>query len=206
MFTGIVERLGEVMEIKKEGSNVHFRISCHGLDPLKVDQSIAHDGVCLTITTLVEDGYWVTAIDETLQKTTLSEWKVGQLINLERAMLSGARMDGHWVQGHVDTTAKCVNVQDENGSYRLSFEYEVNPDWITIEKGSITIDGISLTVVNSRANAFEVCIIPYTWNHTQLNQIQPGDLVNIEFDVFGKYVSKYMAAYQRILAAQNQSK
>jgi riboflavin synthase len=205
MFTGIVEKLGVVKEVKADGGNIHFLISCDGVDELKIDQSIAHDGVCLTVTSIQTGCYWVTAIAETLKKTTLSNWKVGQVVNLERAMVSGARLDGHMVQGHVDTTARCIGIKDEEGSYRLLFEYEMNPQWITIEKGSIAVDGISLTVVNSKEHSFEVCIIPYTWNHTQLNQIQLGDEVNIEFDFFGKYVSKYMAAYQRILAAQNQS-
>ena len=203
MFTGIVECLGEVEKIERDGSNLHFLIRSPFAKELKVDQSVAHDGVCLTITGIVDHGHWVTAIDETLQKTTLGKWTEGQLVNLERAVKSGDRMDGHVVQGHVDCTAKCTDIRNEQGSYRISFRYPVHPERVTIEKGSITVDGISLTVVNSAVDGFEVCIIPYTWQHTQLRFLKVGDEVNLEFDVFGKYVMKYMAAYQRILAAQS---
>lgn len=203
MFTGIIEGLGKVVDIQREGGNVHFQMTCPFTQELNVDQSVAHNGVCLTVTKLDGVYYWVTAIQETLDKTTLKNWQVGQNINLERAMLSNARLDGHFVQGHVDTTAICTSILDERGSFRLTFQYDSNPAWLTIEKGSITVDGISLTVVNSGTNTFDVCIIPYTWENTQLNQLKVGDEVNLEFDVFGKYVLKYTAAYQRILAAQS---
>lgn len=203
MFTGIVEELGEVLKINSEGSNLNFFIGAGFAHELQVDQSVAHDGVCLTVTKIDEEGYWVTAIDETLKKTTLGNWKIGQKVNLERAVRSGDRMDGHVVQGHVDCTAYCTGIFNEEGSFRISFQYPVHPERVTIEKGSIAVDGISLTVVNSAVDGFEVCIIPYTWEHTQLRFLEVGDDVNLEFDVFGKYVMKYMAAYQRILAAQS---
>jgi riboflavin synthase len=203
MFTGIVEILGVIKHLQEEGSNLHIMVEAAFAGELQVDQSVAHDGVCLTVTKVGQGEYWVTAIEETLKKTTLGEWELGQSINLERAVRNGDRMDGHLVQGHVDCTALCKSIVDENGSYRIAFEYEPSADRVTIEKGSITVDGISLTVVNSAVNGFEVCIIPYTWDHTQLKFLKVGDQVNLEFDVFGKYVMKYMAAYQRILAAQS---
>ena len=203
MFTGIVEDLGKIVGIREEGTNVHFSVSCHFLQEIKIDQSIAHDGVCLTVVAIEEDHYVVTAIQETLNKTNLSTWKMGHVVNLERAMKMDGRLDGHIVQGHVDQTAKCVAVREEGGSWTYTFEHLPSDDGMTIEKGSVTVNGISLTVVNSQVDQFSVCIIPYTHQHTNIQFIQVGSSVNLEFDVFGKYVLRYTKAYQRTFTPQS---
>ncbi|MEE1899158.1 riboflavin synthase [Flavobacterium rakeshii] len=190
MFTGIVETLGTIKEIKKDNDNLHVTI-LSGLTPeLKIDQSVSHNGVCLTVVALSEDSYTVTAIKETLEKTNLKDWKEGDMVNLERGMKLGDRLDGHIVQGHIDQTGVCKSVEEANGSWYYTFEYDKNLSNITIEKGSITVNGVSLTVVNSKLNEFSVAIIPYTHEHTNFKYIQPGTVINLEFDVIGKYVSR----------------
>jgi riboflavin synthase len=195
MFTGIIEGLGELKKIEKEGDNIHFTFSCDFTNELKIDQSLAHNGVCLTVVGIHENEYTVTAIKETLQKTNLGDLVVGSQVNLERAMAANGRFDGHVVQGHVDQTAICKNVTEENGSWMFTFEYESKGN-VTVEKGSITINGVSLTVVNSTQNQFSVCIIPYTKEHTTFNTLKAGDNINLEFDIIGKYVAKLMQGYQ----------
>lgn len=194
MFTGIIETLGEILDIKKEGDNIHFEIKSSLTPELKVDQSIAHNGVCLTVTALEEEQYWVTAIEETLQKSNLSEWKVGSKINLERSMLMNGRLDGHIVQGHVDQTAICKQAEEKDGSWIFAFEYDATKGNITVEKGSICVNGVSLTVVNSQDAHFSVAIIPYTYEHTNFHQLQEGMKVNLEFDIIGKYVQKLVSS------------
>ncbi len=190
MFTGIVETLGTIKEIKREQDNLHITIQSSLTPELKIDQSVSHNGVCLTVVSLTEDTYTVTAIKETLEKTNLGKWQEGNIINLERGMKLGDRLDGHIVQGHVDQTGVCKNVEEANGSWYYTFEYDKTLSNITIEKGSITVNGVSLTVVNSKINEFSVAIIPYTYEHTNFKFIQPGTIVNLEFDVIGKYVSR----------------
>lgn len=190
MFTGIVEGLATVLERREEGANVTFRLEGPFTQELKVDQSLAHNGVCLTVTTIDESSYMVTAIHETMIKTNLSHVKTGDLVNLERCLAFNGRLDGHMVQGHVDTTAVLVSKVDEKGSWRLKFRYERAAGHITVEKGSVCVNGVSLTVVNSGDDSFEVAIIPYTWEHTNFHRLNEGDLVNIEFDILGKYISK----------------
>ena len=192
MFTGIIETLGKIYRLRKEGSNLHITVSSLITDKLKIDQSISHNGVCLTVVEKEDPYYTVTAIDETLQKTNLSELKEEQVVNLERAMVMGSRLDGHLVQGHVDQTAVCRKITRNDGSWMFTFEYEPKLNNITIEKGSITVDGVSLTVVNSEKNAFSVAIIPYTYEHTRFKEYEIGTLVNLEFDVIGKYVARYL--------------
>lgn len=193
MFTGIIETLGEVAHLKNDGGNLHITIDCELSPELKIDQSVAHNGVCLTIVSLGENTYTVTAIDETLQKTNLGNLEVGEKINLERAMILGSRLDGHIVQGHVDQTGICTNIKEKDGSWIFSFEYDTSTNNTTIEKGSITIDGVSLTVVNSGVNTFSVAIIPYTYENTRFNSYKVGSVVNLEFDIIGKYVAKLMS-------------
>lgn len=190
MFTGIIETLGTIQEIKKENTNVHITINSSLTSELKIDQSVAHNGVCLTVVAIKDDFYTVTAIDETIKKTNLSDWKLGDSVNLERAMKLGDRLDGHIVQGHVDQTGTCIVVQETNGSWLYTFEYDDSLNNITIEKGSITVNGVSLTVVNSNKNQFSVAIIPYTYKHTNFNSFKEGTKINLEFDVIGKYVSR----------------
>lgn len=192
MFTGIIETLGEVKRLKKEGENLHITIVSELSSELKIDQSVAHNGVCLTVVALESDGYTVTAIQETLGKTSLGELNVGDKVNLERAMVLGARLDGHIVQGHVDQTATCQSVEEKDGSWIFTFTYDASLNNVTIEKGSITIDGTSLTVVDSKKDAFSVAIIPYTYENTRFNTYKKGTTVNLEFDVIGKYVAKLM--------------
>ncbi|MDO9594844.1 MAG: riboflavin synthase [Lutibacter sp.] len=192
MFTGIIESVGFVKNLKQEKENLHITIESNFTSELKIDQSIAHDGVCLTIVNLEGKEYTVTAIKETLDKSNLKYVTVGSEINLERAMILGARLDGHIVQGHVDQTAVCTNIVDENGSWVFSFEYDNAHNNITIEKGSITINGVSLTVVNSRKNSFSVAIIPYTYEFTNFHTFKIGTVVNLEFDVIGKYVARLL--------------
>ncbi|MGJ8744061.1 riboflavin synthase [Polaribacter sp.] len=190
MFTGIIETLGIVTKIVKEQENIHFSINSNITNELKVDQSVAHNGVCLTVVNINNNNYTVTAIKETLSKTTLGSLKVDDTINLERGMKLGDRLDGHIVQGHVDETGKCISIKNENGSTIFTFEYYSDKNNITIEKGSITINGVSLTVVNSKKNAFSVAIIPYTLENTTFKNIKLQDKVNLEFDVIGKYVAR----------------
>ena len=196
MFTGIVETFGEVKEIVHENDNVHLFVQSKITNELKIDQSVAHNGVCLTVVEIKDSIYKVTAIKETIEKTTIGNWQVGNFVNLERAMLLGARLDGHIVQGHVDQTAVCVAIEDANGSIYFTFEYDFAKNNITIEKGSITVDGTSLTVVNSGKNTFSVAIIPYTLENTLFKTYKVGTQVNLEFDVVGKYVSKLMSLKQ----------
>jgi riboflavin synthase len=191
MFTGIIEGLGEIVSIKKDGENVHFSINCSFTSELKIDQSLAHNGVCLTIIDINKDTYTVTAIKETLDKSSLGNLFIGDSVNLERAMLANGRFDGHVVQGHVDQTAKCVHIKEESGSWMYTFEYETKEN-VTVEKGSITVNGVSLTVVNSQENQFSVCIIPFTKEHTTFNSLSVGDTINLEFDIIGKYVAKLL--------------
>lgn len=190
MFTGIIEQLGTIQKIEKEQSNIHFHVESEFVNELKVDQSVAHNGVCLTVVSLCGDRYVVTAIDETLERTNLKKLEVGSLVNLERCTKIGDRLDGHIVQGHVDTTGICTRIVDLNGSWKFHFVYESND--VTVEKGSITINGVSLTVVDSESNSFSVCIIPYTYEYTNFHTLQVGDSVNLEFDIIGKYVSKLL--------------
>lgn len=192
MFTGIIETLGKVVGIDAEGSNLNLRIETPLANELKIDQSVAHNGVCLTVVEKTSQQYTVTAIAETLEKTSLNHFKVGQLINLERAMILGSRLDGHIVQGHVDQTGVCSGLKEEDGSWVFTFTYDPDKSNVTIEKGSITIDGTSLTVVNSEKNSFSVAIIPYTYAHTCFQQYEIGTVVNLEFDVIGKYVKRLL--------------
>ena len=189
MFTGIIENLSEIKEIIPQGDNLSISFSSNLTKELKIDQSIAHNGICLTVVEIENDIYNVTAIKETIIKSSIKHWKKGDLVNIERALRLGDRLDGHMVQGHVDQTAVCKNISEENGSWYFDFEYNGSEN-LTIEKGSITINGVSLTVVNSGQNTFSVAIIPYTYNHTNFKNIKLGDLVNIEFDMIGKYISK----------------
>jgi len=192
MFTGIIEGLGNIVAIEKDGENVHFSVQCKFTNEMKVDQSLAHNGVCLTIVKIDGDCYTVTAIKETLDKSSLGGLEVGSQVNLERAMLANGRFDGHVVQGHVDQTAICKSVTEEDGSWTFTFEYEPTHGNLTVEKGSITVNGVSLTVVNSQPNQFSVCIIPFTKENTTFNTLTVGDKINLEFDIIGKYVSKLM--------------
>lgn len=193
MFTGIIETLGTIQEIKKEKDNIHVTIDASITNELKIDQSVAHNGICLTVVAIKDNSYTVTAIDETIKKTNLDEWKTGDLVNLERAMKLGDRLDGHIVQGHVDQTGNCISIQETNGSWLYTFEYDDKLNNLTIEKGSITVNGVSLTVVNSEKNKFSVAIIPYTHEHTNFKNFVVGSKINLEFDVIGKYVSRLYA-------------
>ncbi len=190
MFTGIVETFGKLIALKAEKENLHLTIASNFTSELKIDQSVAHNGVCLTVVEISNNTYTVTAIKETLEKTNLNTLKVGDLINLERGMKVGDRLDGHIVQGHVDQTAICKSISETNGSWEYTFSYNSALNNITIEKGSITINGVSLTVVNSKRDQFSVCIIPYTYEHTNFKNFEVGTVVNLEFDVIGKYVSR----------------
>lgn len=192
MFTGIIETLGEVKYIVKEGSNIHFTINSNISSEFKIDQSVAHNGVCLTVVALTENSHTVTAIEETLNKTSLGNLKIGSKVNLERCMQMNARLDGHIVQGHVDQTAKCILVNELDGSWEYRFQYDSTIGNVTVEKGSICVNGISLTVVNSQQNEFSVFIIPYTFEHTNLHEVKVDDIVNLEFDIIGKYVARLM--------------
>tara|TARA_Y100000385_G_scaffold289886_1_gene360866 strand:+ start:3831 stop:4409 length:579 start_codon:yes stop_codon:yes gene_type:complete len=188
MFTGIIEQLGTVQKIEKDGENVHFTMQSDFTDELKIDQSVAHSGCCLTVVKIDGSEYVVTAILETLRKTNLGTWKIGTKVNLERCMIMNGRLDGHIVQGHVDTTAKCTAIANEDGSWKYTFEY--NTEDVTVEKGSITVNGTSLTVVDSTKSGFSVCIIPYTQEFTNFHTLEVGSTVNLEFDIIGKYVAK----------------
>jgi riboflavin synthase len=190
MFTGIIETLGKIDRIEKELGNVHVTIASALTNELKIDQSVAHNGVCLTVVEIFDNKHVVTAIQETINKTTLGLWKIGDKVNIERAMKLGDRLDGHIVQGHVDQTAVCTSIQEKSGSWEFTFEYDTALNNITIEKGSITVNGTSLTVVNSAKNSFSVAIIPYTYEHTIFHTFEIGTKVNLEFDVVGKYIAR----------------
>jgi riboflavin synthase len=190
MFTGIVEEVGKITAVKQNGGNLDINVRAKMTPELKIDQSVSHNGVCLTVVSINNDEYTVTAVEETLKKTNLSQLKPEGPVNLERGMKLGDRLDGHIVQGHVDQTAICKNIKEANGSWEFTFEYDPTIGNITIEKGSITVNGVSLTVVNSKKNEFSVAIIPYTYKNTTFNTLKIGDKVNLEFDVIGKYVKR----------------
>lgn len=192
MFTGIIEELGEVINLITEKENLHLTVKSNISSNLKIDQSLSHNGICLTVIKLGNNTHTVTAIKETLDKSNIGNLTVGSKINLERAMQLGARLDGHIVQGHVDQVGKCIDIKEAEGSWFFSFEYDNKFDNLTIEKGSITINGVSLTVVNSKENSFDVAIIPYTYENTNFYEIKVNDYVNLEFDVIGKYVAKLL--------------
>lgn len=194
MFTGIIETVGEIEQLSKEGENLQIKIKSSIASELQIDQSISHNGVCLTVVGISDDSYTVTAIKETLDKSNLKNLKKGSLVNLERAMKLGDRLDGHIVQGHVDGTAICNNIEEAGGSWVFTFEYD-NQEFSTVEKGSITVNGVSLTVVNSKKGAFSVAIIPYTYENTNFKEIEIGREVNLEFDIIGKYVANFMKPY-----------
>ena len=190
MFTGIIEEIGIVKAISREAGNIHFTIEAKMTKELKVDQSVAHNGCCLTVVAIHEECYQVTAIQETLDKTNLNHWEIGTKVNLERCLVLNGRLDGHIVQGHVDTVATCTHYEEQNGSWKYTFQYK--DEQLTVEKGSVTINGTSLTVVDSQEKGFSVCIIPYTFENTNFKTLKTGDIVNLEFDIIGKYVAKWM--------------
>ena len=189
MFTGIIEEIAEVVALKKEGKNIHFSLKSNISSELKVDQSLAHNGVCLTVIEIQDNIYTVTAVNETLQKTNLCFWQVGSKVNIERSIKLGGRIDGHIVQGHVDQTAVCTSIEEDMGSYVFTFKYQ-NSNNITVSKGSICVNGVSLTIVSSKENSFSVAIIPYTFANTNFHEVKLDSLVNIEFDILGKYIQK----------------
>ncbi len=195
MFSGIVEEVGIVKNIRKEGENVHFSLTCNFVNELKIDQSLSHNGVCLTVVEVTEETYTVTAVQETLIKSNLGLLKVGDKVNLERSMKPDSLLDGHIVQGHVDQTATCTKVEEADGSWYYTFEYEAQNDNVTVEKGSVSVNGVSLTVVNSKDNSFQVAIIPFTHDITNFHTIKEGTVVNIEFDIIGKYITKIVKQY-----------
>lgn len=197
MFTGIIETIGTVCSLERDGGNLHIDVRAAFAGELKIDQSVSHNGVCLTVVAIDGDTYRVTAIAETLLKTNLGNLKVGDPVNLERAMMSGMRLDGHLVQGHVDQTAVCRGVEERDGSWEFAFGFEQEPEFLLVGKGSVCVDGVSLTVVDARRDGFTVAIIPYTYEHTVFHTYRPGSEVNIEFDVIGKYVHTYMQAYRQ---------
>ncbi len=192
MFSGIIEGLGEVMSIQKEQGNLHISVKAPFTQELKIDQSVAHNGVCLTVTHIQNDTYKVTAIDETLQKTNIGLLNGGDMVNLERCLKVGDRLDGHIVQGHVDQRAVCTHLEETDGSWTYTFQYDSSKGNVTVEKGSVCVNGVSLTVVNSKADSFSVCIIPYTYEHTNFKTLHPGSIVNIEFDILGKYIARLL--------------
>lgn len=196
MFSGIVEECATITSIVQDKENVHFTLACSFVNELQIDQSIAHNGVCLTVVSKTDTTYTVTAIQETLQKSNLGKLTTSSKVNLERSMQLNGRLDGHIVQGHVDQTAECTEVKEADGSWYFTFEYTpLLQDYITVEKGSVTVNGVSLTVVNSQKNSFQVAIIPFTFEHTNFHQIQKGSIVNLEFDIIGKYIARYMSAF-----------
>lgn len=197
MFTGIIEAEGKIENIEKEGSNVHFTISSPISTELKIDQSVSHNGVCLTVTSLLENHYTVTAIEETLIRSNIGKLKLGSAVNLERAMLQHGRLDGHIVQGHVDDTAICVEVKEVEGSWYFTFQYDQKNAHLLVDKGSICVNGVSLTLVNPTENQFSVAIIPYTYEHTNFRNLKKGDIVNLEFDILGKYIARYAELYMK---------
>lgn len=192
MFTGIIEATGIVTDIQKNGQNIDFYLSCPFTEELKIDQSLAHNGCCLTVVETDNEQYKVTAINETLEKTQLGDWKIGSEVNLERCLKFDGRLDGHLVQGHVDRTGEVVSIEDKDGSFYITFSYSSEAEFTTVPQGSITVNGVSLTVADSTENRFSVAIIPYTWELTNLRNLLPGDRVNLEFDIIGKYVYKLM--------------
>ena len=197
MFSGIVEEAAQVVALNREKGNLHITMQCSFVDELKIDQSVSHNGVCLTVVSKTDDSYTVTAIQETLDKSNLGLLKIGDKVNLERSMKMNGRLDGHIVQGHVDQTAECVEVREADGSWYFRFKYDFDKEkakegYVTVEKGSVTVNGVSLTVCNSRDNGFEVAIIPYTYECTNFHRIKPGTIVNLEFDIIGKYISRMM--------------
>jgi riboflavin synthase len=192
MFTGIIETEGIIHSIEKQQDNIIFWVESNIAHELKIDQSISHDGACLTVTAVTEGKHCVTAIYETLQKTNLGSWKVGKIVNLERCMPANGRFDGHFVQGHVDQTGVCSSVINEHGSWRFAFDYDISKGNFTVEKGSISVNGVSLTVVDSSEGSFSVAIIPYTYEHTNFKEIGVGTVVNLEFDIIGKYLKKLL--------------
>ncbi len=196
MFTGIIESLGTITDIQQEGSNYHLTIESSISDQLKIDQSVAHDGVCLTVVSLTANTHTVTAIKETLDLTTIGNWQVGQLVNLERAAQGMARLDGHIVQGHVDNTGTCLSVEQLDGSWIYTIQYPDDMTHLIVPKGSVCVNGVSLTVVEPRNNTFQLAIIPYTYEHTTFKQLQVGDAVNLEMDIIGKYIARYMEAWK----------
>lgn len=198
MFTGIIEAVGKVENIERTGTNINFTLSCPFTAELKIDQSLAHNGCCLTVVKISGNQYTVTAIDETLEKTNLGNWEVGTIVNLERCMKMDGRLDGHIVQGHVDKTGEVIAIENRDGSYFITFQYDVNGDFITVPQGSVTVNGISLTVANSRDNQFSVAIIPYTWEFTNMKYLNIDDKVNLEFDIIGKYIAKLMTKHNAI--------
>lgn len=192
MFTGIIETLGKVIGLEKDQQNLHITVSSAISKDLKIDQSVAHNGICLTVVKCNDESHTVTAIYETLQKTNLADITIGNLVNLERCMQMNGRLDGHIVQGHVDQVAKCIALEEQDGSWFYTFSYDEQQGNVTVEKGSICVNGISLTVVNSKPGSFSVAIIPYTYENTNLQSVKPGDTVNLEFDIIGKYVARLM--------------
>lgn len=192
MFTGIVEGTGMVKEIKQENTNIKITLNAPFVDELKIDQSIAHDGCCLTVVEILDDSYVVQAIDETLKKTRLKHWTIGTEVNLERCVQMNGRLDGHIVQGHVDGVGKVMDIENKDGSYYITFSYGEEIDFVTVPQGSVTINGISLTVANSDKKSFSVAIIPYTWEFTNMKNLSIGEEVNLEFDIIGKYVAQLM--------------
>ena len=197
MFSGIIEEAAKVVQLEKEQENVHITVECSFVNELKIDQSVAHNGVCLTVVRKTETAYTVTAIKETLDRSNLGKLAIGDKINLERSMMMNGRLDGHIVQGHVDQTAICTQIEEADGSWYFTFSYQVNKEmakkgYFTVDKGSVTVNGVSLTVCNPTDNTFQVAIIPYTYEHTNFHQLQIGSVVNIEFDIIGKYVSRMM--------------
>lgn len=195
MFSGIVEEYAEVVAIVKDRENLHLTMKCSFVGELKIDQSISHNGVCLTVVSLTDDTYTVTAMKETIERSNIGLLKVGDKVNVERSMMMNGRLDGHIVQGHVDQTAVCTEVKDAEGSWYFTFKYRIDPEmakrgYVTVDKGSVTVNGVSLTVCNPREDTFQVAIIPYTYEHTNFHTIQVGSIVNIEFDIIGKYISR----------------
>lgn len=198
MFSGIVEEAATIVDLKRDKGNLHLTLSCSFVDELTIDQSVAHNGVCLTVVSIDGDRYTVTAIQETLDRTNLGLLEVGQKVNLERSMPMNGRLDGHIVQGHVDQTAKCTKIEESNGSWYFTFEYDYDAEmakkgYLTVDKGSVTVDGVSLTVCNPTRNTFQVAIIPYTYEHTDFHQFKVGTTVNLEFDIIGKYISRILS-------------
>ena len=198
MFTGIIESIGEIIALNPDGGNLHITVRCDFTHELKIDQSLAHDGVCLTVVAISGDQYTVTAIEETLEKTNRSHWRVGGLVNLERAMQLGDRLDGHIVQGHVDLVGSCTLAEEKDGSWRYLFAYDKDSGHVTVSKGSVTINGVSLTVVESAPGLVGVAIIPYTYEHTNFKALGVGSAVNLEFDIIGKYVARISRGYAGI--------
>jgi riboflavin synthase len=192
MFTGIIESLGEIKSVNKSETNINFNVKSSLANELEIDQSLSHNGVCLTIVNVSENSYSVTAINETILKTNLKNLKAGDFVNLERSMKMNSRLDGHIVQGHVDQTGTCTSIENHDGSWVFSFEFDSDQKNITIEKGSITVNGVSLTVINSNKNSFSVAIIPYTYQNTNFHKLVKGEIVNLEFDVLGKYIAKIL--------------